>query len=209
MKEFPVKILKPLEGKLNAMIFENSFLNLPKTLFFRIEIPLQAIDMSKIAEDITNKNYQTSFQLDWVKLNIRSLQDLENKTFTFPINPTNGYIDGSIYLFEVHNMIDTTNITFGKFNNQKIPIKTVLRIDFELEVTGYATTKFLDFETELNLGELSISTDILTPNTENFENAKALVAQFIEIESFDEPFVGEWGITFNMKNNDLFCKRNI
>jgi hypothetical protein len=198
MKEFPVKLLKPLEGTLNAMIFENSFLNLPKTLFFKIEIPLQAIDMSKIAEDITNKNYQTSFQLDWIKLNIHSLQDLENKTFTFPINPIDGYIDGSIYLFDVHNMIDTTNITFGKFNNQKIPIKTVLRIDFELEGTGYATTKFLDFETELNLGELNIPTDILTPNSENFENAKALVEQFMEIESFDEPHIGEWGIAFKM-----------
>jgi hypothetical protein len=199
MKEFPVKILKPLEGTLNAIIFENSFLNLPKTLFFKIEIPLQAIDMSKIAEDITNKNYQTSFQLDWIKLEIKNLQDLENNTFTFPINPTDGYIDGSIYLFDVHNMIDTTSITFGKFNNQKIPIKTVLRIDFELEETGYATTKYLDFETELNLGELSIPTDILTPNTENFKNAKALVAQFIEIESFEEPHIGEWGIAFKME----------
>jgi hypothetical protein len=199
MKEFPVKILKPLEGKLNAMIFENSFVNLPKTLFFKIEIPLQAIDMSKIAEDITNKNYQTSFQLDWIKLNIRSLQDLENKTFTFPINPDEGYIDGSIYLFDVHNIVDTTSLSFGKFKNQKIPIKTVLRIDFELEGTGFKTTKYLDFETELNLGELSIPTDILTPNSENFENAKALVVQFIEIESFDEPFVSEWGIAFKMK----------
>jgi hypothetical protein len=199
MKEFPVKILKPLEGTLNAIIFENSFINLPKTLFFKIEIPLQAIDMSKIAEDITNKNYQTSFQLNWIKLDVRSLQELENKTFTFPINPDEGYIDGSIYLFDVHNIIDATSISFGKFNNQKIPIKTVLRIDFELEGTGYTTTKYLDFETELNLGEISIPTDILPPNTENFENAKALVAQFIEIESFDEPFVGQWGITFKMK----------
>jgi hypothetical protein len=177
----------------------HNFLNLPKILFFKIEIPLQGIDMSKIAEDITNKNHQTFFHLDWIKLNIRSLQNLENKTFAFPINPTDGYIDGSIYLFDVHNIVDTTIITFGKFNNQKIPIKTTLRIDFELEGTGFATTKYLDFETELNLGELSIPTDMLTPNTENFENAKALAAQFIEIESFDEPFVGEWGIAFKMK----------
>jgi hypothetical protein len=199
MKEFPTKILKPMEGTLNAMIFENSFLNLPKTLFFKIEIPLQTIDLSKIAQDITNKNYQTSVQLDCIKLDVRSLQKLENKTFTFPINPETGYIDSSIYLFDVHNIVDTTSITFGKYNNQKIPFKTTLRIDFEMEGTGYATTKYLDFETELNLGELSISTDILTPNTENFENAKALAAQFIEIESFDEPHIGEWGVAFKMK----------
>jgi hypothetical protein len=199
MKEFPVKMLKPLEGKLNAMIFENSFFNLPKTLFFKIEIPLQSIDMTKLCEDITDENYQTSIQLDWIQLDIRSLQDLENKTFTFPINPEIGYIDGSVYLFDVHNIIDTKSISFGEFKNQKIPLKTTFRIDFELEGTGFATTKYVDFETELILGELSIATDILTPNQENFGNAKALVQQYIDIENFDEPRVGEWGIAFKMR----------
>lgn len=199
MKEFPLHILEPLQGTLNAMIFENSFINLPKTLFFKIEVPLKLIDMSKLCEDIVDKNYQTSFQLDWIKLALGSLQELENKMFTFPINPEEGYIDGSIYLFDVHNIVDTISLSFGEFKNQKITLKINQRIDFELEGTGYATTKYLDFETELNLGELSIPTDILTPNAENFENAKALVLQFIEMKSFDEPFVGEWGIAFKMK----------
>jgi hypothetical protein len=199
MREFPVEILMPLEGTLNAIIFENSFINLPKTLFFKIKIPLQPIDMAKLCEDITDKNYQTSFHLDLIKLDIRSLQELENRTFTFPLNPEIGYIDGSVYLFDVHNIVDATRLTFGEFKNQKIPLKTTLRIDFELEGTGYATTKYLDFETELNLGELSIATDILPPISENFENAKAFVQQYIDIENFDKPFVGEWGIAFKMK----------
>jgi hypothetical protein len=199
MKEFPVNILKPSEATLNATIFENSFINLAKTLFFKIEIPLQPIDMAKLCEDITDKNYQTSIQLDWIQLNIKNLKELENKTFTFPLNPEIGYIDGSVYLFDVHNIVDATRLTFGEFKNQKILLKTTLRIDFELEGTDYATTKYLDFETELNLGELSIATDILTPTQENFENAEALVQRYMEIENFDKPCVGEWGIAFKMR----------
>lgn len=199
MKEFPVEILEPLEGTLNAIIFENSLTNLLKTLFFKIEIPLKLIDMGKLYDDITDNNYQTSFRLDWIKLNVSTLKELENKTFTFPINPQEGYIDGSIYLFEVHNIADVTNITFGEFKNQAIPTNITLRIDFELEGTGYSTTKYVDFTTELKLGELSIATDILPPINQNFENAKALIAQHIDTVNFDEPHLGEWGISFKMK----------
>jgi hypothetical protein len=199
MKEFPLYVLETLQGTLNAMIFENSFINLPKTLFFKIEIPLKPVDMHKLCEDITDKYYQTSFQLDWIKLNIKNLKDLENKTFTFPINPETGYIDGSVYLFDVHNIIDVTSISFGEFNNQKIPFKTTLRIDFELEGTGYATTKYFDFITEIALGELSIATDVLALSNYNFIRAKELSQHFIETNNFNEPFLGDWGISFKMK----------
>ena len=199
MKIFPVEILKPLKGTINALIFENTFINLPKTLFFQIEIPLQPIDMAKLGDENRGENHETSFRLESIKLAIHNLQELENKTFTFPINPEEGYIDGSIYLFDVHNLVDTTQITFGKFQNQNISINIKLRIDFEMEGTDYATTKYLDVETELSLGELLIASDLLQPTKENLQNTKSLVQQFIEIEHFDEPYLGDMGITFKMK----------
>ena len=199
MKKFPVKILKPVTGTLNALIFENTFIDLPKTLFFQIEIPLEPIDLTKIGSENESENYNTSFRLDGIKLDIKNLQELENKTFTFSINPEEGYIDGSIYLFDVHNIVDVTSITFGKFKNQVLPLKIILRIDFELEGTGYATTEYLDYETELALGELLIATDILQPVRKNLKNAKSLVQQFIDIEHFEEPYFGDMGVTLKMK----------
>lgn len=199
MKIFPVEILKPLKATINALIFENTFINLPKTLFFQIEIPLEPITMAKLGDENRGENHETSFRLESIKLAIRNIQELENKTFTFPINPEEGFIDGSIYLFDVHNLVDTTQITFGKFKNQKVFIKIKLRIDFEMEGTDYATTKYLDFEIELSLGELLITSDLLQPTKENLQNAKSLVQQFIEIEHFDEPYLGDMGIIFKMK----------
>ncbi len=198
MKKFPVKILKPISGILNALIFENSFINLPTSLFFNIEIPLEPIDMAKIGDENNRKNHETSFRLDSIKLSITNLKELENQTFTFPINPEMGYIDGSIYLFDVHNIVDVTSITFGECINSFLPFKITLRIDFEYEGTDYVTTKYLDFETELALGELLIATDILNPSQENLENAKSLVQQYIDIDNFDEPYLSELGIALKM-----------
>ncbi len=199
MKKFPVEILKPISGTLNALIFENSLINLPTSLFFNIEIPLEPINMAKLWDDDEDENYETSFRLDGIKLGIKSLKELENQTFTFPINPEEGYIDGSIYLFDVHNIIDVTNITFGEFQNQSIPIKITLRIDFEFEGTDYATTKYINFETDLALGELLIANDILQPSEENLKNVQSLVEQFIDIDKFEAPYLGEMGIALKMK----------
>jgi hypothetical protein len=199
MKSFPAEILNPLQGVINALIFENTFICLSRTLFFQIEIPLEPINMAHISDENLGENQTTSFRLDWIKLNVSSLKELENKSFTFPINPEQGYIDGSIYLFDVHNIVDVTKITFGECINQIIPFKITLRIDFEQEGTNYATTKYMDFETELVLGELLISTDILNPKIEILEYAKPLVQQFIDIENFNEPFLGESGIALTMK----------
>ena len=68
MKIFPVEILKPLKGTINALIFENTFINLPKTLFFQIEIPLEPIDMAKLGDKNRSENHETSFRLDSIKL---------------------------------------------------------------------------------------------------------------------------------------------
>ena len=98
----------------------------------------------------------------------------------FPINPEAGYIDGSVYLFDVHNMIYTTEISFGTIQNQQISLKTTLQIDFAYEGTGFAETDFIPLETTLTISDLLIEADMLKPNKKNLGTAKAFVNQFIE-----------------------------
>jgi hypothetical protein len=199
MKTFPVELIQPTKGVLNALIFENTFTGIPKTLFFSMDIPLKPIDMSVLSEYETNKKYRTAFRLDFIQLNITDLKDLENKTFSFPINPDAGYIDGSVYMFAAHNMIYTTSIRFGTFKNQKIPVHLTLQIDFEMEGTGYALTDFLNFKTELKLGELVIEAALLNPSETNLNQAKTFVQSFIKTDKFDTPFIDFNGIKLKMK----------
>ena len=56
----------------------------------------------------------TSIRLDSVVFkNTGSFEDLSNKAFSFPINPNDGYIDGSVYIESMHNWIDVRKISFG------------------------------------------------------------------------------------------------
>jgi hypothetical protein len=198
MKKFPIERILPEKGVINTKIFENKFTGLVPTLFFSIEIELKAIDITDLSEYETDKAYKTRISLDWIKLNVAKLEDIANKTFSFPINPEDGYIDASMYMFHAHNMIYTTSMTFGAFENQKIPFKATLQIDFEYEGTDYQLTDFLTIETDLEIGELTI-TDVLEPTEENLKGAKKFADTFIDTTKFVKPILDASGIKMGMK----------
>jgi hypothetical protein len=95
-------------------------------------------------------------------------------------------------------MIYTTSITFGTFENQKIPIKVTLQIDFEYEGTDYSLTDFLTLETELKIGELTII-HVLEPTQENLKGAKKFADTVIDTTKFSKPILDASGIKMEMK----------
>ncbi|WP_435433505.1 hypothetical protein [Vibrio navarrensis] len=65
------------------------------------------------------------------------LSELTGKTFTFPVNPDEGYIDGSVYFFGAHSPVDITEIKFGESTNGKLPITLKSSWALEFELTGF------------------------------------------------------------------------
>ncbi|MFI0367778.1 hypothetical protein ACH35V_07850 [Actinomadura sp. 1N219] len=63
----------------------------------------------------------TAFSLDSISLPAASLAELSGRAFTFPVNPEEGYIDGSIYMVATHNPVDVTRIVFGEAAEDMIP----------------------------------------------------------------------------------------
>jgi hypothetical protein len=55
----------------------------------------------------------TSIRLDGIDLPSNMLRDLVGKIFAFPVNPNDGYIDGSIYIQE-HHSVNVTSLSFSK-----------------------------------------------------------------------------------------------
>ena len=62
---------------------------------------------------------ETAFHLERVRLPANT-KAWAKQTFTFPRNPKDGYIDGSIYLRNVHNPADVTSIKFGECHDDSI-----------------------------------------------------------------------------------------
>ena len=78
----------------------------------------------------------TSIRLDGIQLS-ESLSSCTGKSIKFPINPVEGYIDGSIYLRNCHNPVDVTEINFLKLENQKLILEMKMNFDFEYESIGF------------------------------------------------------------------------
>ncbi|MCX2680070.1 hypothetical protein OOZ15_08985 [Galbibacter sp. EGI 63066] len=191
-KFFDKKLIVPKGGQIGAMVFENPHVNIPRTILYNMEIELEDF---VIEEGIV----QTMIVLDYIKLQIKSIRELQNKTYDFPVNSTDGYIDGSIYLFHVYNPLDVTRIEFGEISNNQIQATIHYSIDFEFEGTKYAKTDNRQLSTKLRFNELFIFPDILKADTENIEKSKKLISKYYNVEDLSEPAINGDKIVFDMK----------
>jgi hypothetical protein len=82
-----------------------------------------------------NQIIDTSIHLTQVKLP-NDLSKCIGKTIVFPINPNQGYIEGSIYLSERHNPVNVSEINFISFEKNKLNVEISMFFDFEFEGTG-------------------------------------------------------------------------
>ena len=76
----------------------------------------------------------TEIRLEFIEVPAEDLSGLANRGFQFPVNPADGYIDGSIYLCGSHNPVDVTAIEFGPAGIDSISATVVARFDFEFEL---------------------------------------------------------------------------
>ena len=125
-KRFPSKMITPEPGSLGQMIFENSSVGIPLRLQYDISFSLKPFTLEE-------ETVSTRIVLDSIKVPSRSWKHLAGMTYTFPVNPNEVYIDGSVYMFGVHNPADATRISFGKLNGLDLPVTIDLTIDFTYE----------------------------------------------------------------------------
>jgi len=60
-------------------------------------------------------------------------QRMAGRVFAFPVNPHDGYIDGSVYFAGVHNPVDCDQITFLSEVGSRVSLKLHCVFDFEYE----------------------------------------------------------------------------
>jgi hypothetical protein len=92
----------------------------------------------------------TSIVASFGEFRARTLQELSGRWLRFPINPAEGYIDGSIYLANVHNPVDVTALRFGPVSNGSVHVDVEAEFLFEFERSPWANCQ-VKFETTLLL----------------------------------------------------------
>jgi hypothetical protein len=122
-KKFPKGAFKPKQGCLEQRIFENTSIGVPLCLIHCISFGIEPFK-------VEGQKVSTFVELGFITLPVKTWKEIGGRTFEFPANPAEGYIDGSISLFGVHNPVDATQIRFGAFNGRLIPATITLSIDF-------------------------------------------------------------------------------
>lgn len=171
--------INPKSGNMSSFLFENENVSLDMTHFINITIELQPISIDGEIEE-------TEIQLDFIRVPFRSFSDIENKTFSFPINPDDGYIDGSIYLFEDHIPVDVTNIMFETFSGNCINANFIGEVNF-LEAGYEIPNCSFDINVELSFRNIFIPPDIVEPKTSDFSEAQKLLESFFTLKELNTP----------------------
>ncbi len=136
---FPDALLVPLRGDI---VFHDPARGQPTGGTWAIEIPLAPFS----ADDQYSTTWRagldgpdvirTSVDLELIHLPAETLDGLAGSSFTFPVNPEPGYIDGSIYLGAAHNPVDVTKIKFGAIDGHEIDAEVTAVLNFEFELYG-------------------------------------------------------------------------
>jgi hypothetical protein len=79
---------------------------------------------------------ETALDLESIRIPAKTLSDLSDRTFTFPVNPEGNYIDASIYLGGGHCPVDVTLIEFGRSSKDRIAANLHVSFDFEAEAVA-------------------------------------------------------------------------
>lgn len=166
-------------GKINGLLFKNEHVGLPMTLLLSISIDLDELEFQKETEE-------TCIQLDFIKIYFRSFSDLQDKEFEFPVNPEEGYIDGSVYLDSQHIPVDVTKISFCSFDGDYIKAKIFGMVLFDY--CGYKEpNQEFELEATLRFENIFIPADIISPSEQHLDIAKNMLSEFFNANELSEP----------------------
>ncbi len=98
--------------------------------WFNISIPVAPFSLD-------GETVATSFELEAIDFGTEDIAELADNAFSFPVNPEDGYIDGSLYLKNVHYPADVTEIAFGPYDGLTILATITLRILFSFEGSAF------------------------------------------------------------------------
>jgi hypothetical protein len=177
LAKFPTRFFRPRQGTIGGLIFENPNIGMARTLFHEVHIPLAPFKLE-------GETVRTELRLDFMVLPIRALSELDEKTFEFPPNPEDGYVDGSIYLLGAHVPIDVPRISFTRRRSATIHATVTLDLHFQSERTGYKNVR-TSMATRLRFVGIRIDRDMVRPASA--KTARKVLSRFADTQQFQDP----------------------
>ena len=157
--------LLPQSGELSSTVFENKHAGISRSVFFNIRIPIAPFDFE-------GASVKTSVRLDLIDFGVTDWRLLSDKSFIFPVNPDEGFIDGSMYLGHAHNPADVTRIAFGRFADSRVEVDFDIVFDFTYEGPSRLGKPSFTWRIDLNFDPNSLDAtlhEFLVPTNRRIE----------------------------------------
>jgi hypothetical protein len=113
VQKFPTELIVPLDATFTVQ-----------------EAGLAAIEVILSPFSMAGETVATSLRLDRILVDASDVRRLAGQAMSFPVNPTPGYIDGSIYLDGEHVPFDVTRLKFGVPDHGGIPVEITGNLAF-------------------------------------------------------------------------------
>jgi len=134
---------RAVNGTVETYWVENEDIGLERTMFHRIQIPLNPF---QIEIDEEPRTLETEIVFEWLKLSLVNPRDFHGLKIS-----SEKFVDleSSVYIGNVHNPCDVLNLEFSRIGLDEYLVKGDLIIDFEHELVA-ASEKF-SFETKVSV----------------------------------------------------------
>lgn len=134
---------KALQGRIEMYYFENNNIQLAKTLYHRIYIPLTSFNSGLEYEP---QPIKTTIVMDWLSLKLEDPVKLDGISLS---STPDDEIEVSVYVGAAHNPCDINKLTLKEISTNMYQIECSLFIDFEHEAV--ASNEIFEFSTQLKL----------------------------------------------------------
>ena len=179
-----IKDIQPLKGQMNSNLWENSHINLPLTLYYSIEIPLQPFNSG---HDYVDQPTNTSIMLEWAifsdghnEQQERNWKNLVGRQFKLSYDDETA--EGSIYLGIEHCQFNS-EINFLSLRGTTFDIELKMAVDFNIETSNLDTDGLVKIKTQVDYDGLRIYHTQL-PTFQKADNQLSLIGKFIDLSVY-------------------------
>jgi hypothetical protein len=181
--------IQPLKGKMSCSLWENSHTNLPLTLFYSIEIPLQAFDSG---HDYVDQPTNTSIMIEWITFRSGQSEHQEQNWKNlvgrqFSLSYDDQTAEGSIYLGTEHCLFNS-EIKFVSLDGFTFEIELKMGIDFNIEISNLESDGLVKIRANVDYDGLHVCHTQL-PTFQKSNNQLDLIAKFIDLSVYQADFM--------------------
>jgi hypothetical protein len=192
--------IHPLKGELSCHLWENSHTNLPLTLFYSIEIPLQPFNSG---HDYVDQPTDTTIMIEWILFRDgqnnhqeRNWKNLLGRKFNLSYNDETA--EGSIYLGAEHCQFNS-EISFLSLSGTTFEIELKMAVDFNIETSNLDEDGLVKIRTHVDFDGLRIYHTQL-PTLQRTDNQRALINKFIDSNVYNADITRYENNTVNWKH---------